>query len=133
MAKNRLFFPQAALDQWVVDGKVELTNDELMLKSEGRRYRIAEAAHVMREVSGQPDPYEICGRVKSFNFLRELGAEMLDESMIIGDNAYDVVPGFMGSPIGSLQEHLASPGAGAAAPTAKTEEDLLSQLLLKEL
>ena len=34
------------------------------------------------------------GGVKSRAFLSELGAEILEGSMIIGDNAYDVVQGF---------------------------------------
>jgi hypothetical protein len=52
MAKNRVFLPQAALDHWISEGKVELTGDELTIKPEGRRYRILEAARVMWSVHG---------------------------------------------------------------------------------
>ena len=77
---------------------LRLKGEELLLKSEGRRYRIIEAVRVIREVSGTADPHELVGRVKTRAFLTELGAEILEGSMILGDNAYDVVQGFVGAP-----------------------------------
>jgi hypothetical protein len=140
--QNRVFFPQAALDTWLLDGSVDLAGSELTILAEARRYRIAEALHVTREVSGAIDAHELVGRVKSKAFLEELGAEVLETSMIVGDNAYDVVPGWLGSPIGSFDEHVASPErarARASQPDAdaagdpRTEEDLLARFLLKNL
>src|SRR5215212_10157181 len=93
--RNRVFFPQASLDEWLGDGRVDLKNDELLIKNEGRRYRIIEATRILREVTGSDDPHELLGKVKSRAFLNELGAEILETSMIIGDNAYDIVPGFV--------------------------------------
>ena len=101
MGKNRVFFPQAALDQWISDGKVDLTGDELTIKAEARRYRITEAARVVLECHRPPrrerarrqgeDASSICP---------SLGAEILEDSMVLGDNAYDVVPGFLAAPVG---------------------------------
>jgi hypothetical protein len=103
--RNRVFFPQAALDEWLSDNHVDLKNDELLLKSEARRYRIIEAVRILREVTGSDDPNELVGRVKSCAFLNELGAEILESSMIIGDNAYDVVQGFVGAPVGAFADY----------------------------
>jgi hypothetical protein len=103
--RNRVFFPQAALDEWLADDRVELTNDELSLKGEGRRFRIIEAVRVIREVTGSPDPHHLLGCVKSCAFLNELGAELLESSMIIGENAYDVLPGFVGAPTSRYEDH----------------------------
>ena len=97
--QNRVFFPQAALDQWLADGSIELRGTELSILAEARRYRLAEAAHVTTEVTGTPDAHELLGRVKSKQYLDELGAELLESSMILGDNAYDVVPGWLASPL----------------------------------
>jgi len=36
MGKNRVFFPQTALDQWISEGKVDLAGDELTIKAEAR-------------------------------------------------------------------------------------------------
>lgn len=142
MGKNRVFFPQAALDQWLGEGKVDLTGEELTILAEARRYRILEAAHVVREVTGAVDAYELVGKVKTRAFLHELGAELLENSMILGDNAYDIVPGFLGAPIGSFEEHLAgsarvearknrsdAPAGASQAPAS--DEDLLARFLLE--
>src|ERR1700722_2687684 len=111
--KNRVFFPQGALDEWVTENRVDIKGEDLLIKGEGRRYRIIEAVHVTREVSGADDPHELLGRVKTRAFLTELGAEVLESSMILGDNAYDVVPGFVGAPIGTFTEYKKATPHGA--------------------
>ena len=132
--KNRVFFPQAALDEWLVEDRVDLKQDELMIKSEGRRYKIVEAIRIMREVTGAPDAHELLGKVKSRAFLNELGAEILEGSMILGDNAYDVVPGFVGAPVGTFAEHRRSvPEPVAAAKVASTDEELLATFLTSKM
>jgi hypothetical protein len=133
--KNRVFFPQSALDEWIAGDRVDLKNDELSIKSESRRYKIIEAIRVLREVTGAADTHEVIGRVKSRAFLNELGAEILEGSMIIGDNAYDVVPGFVGAPVGTLAEHRkgAAPAADEPAQAPKTDEELLAAFLATKL
>lgn len=126
--RNRIFFPQSALDEWLVEELVDLKGDELSIKSEGRRYKIIEGIRVLREVTGSDDPHELLGRVKTKAFLAELGAELLESSMIIGDNAYDVVQGFVGAPIGSFADHRKATPGGKGAP--KTDEELLTAVLL---
>jgi hypothetical protein len=135
--QNRVFFPQAALDQWVVDEAIELKEGELVILSEGRRYQVLEAIRIVAEVSGTPDPHELVGRVKPRLFLDGLNAEILETSMIIGDNAYEVVPGWVGTPVGTFLDHLASPARAKARASAKSpprddpksEEELLARLV----
>ena len=103
-----MFFPQDTLDRWLSQGKADLTHRELVFKGWGRRYRIVEAVRVLGEVSGHADPFDITGRVKSVSFMTELGAELLDTSMILGDSAFDVVPGFLGTPVGTYAEYRAA-------------------------
>jgi hypothetical protein len=133
--KNRVFFPQSALDEWIAGDRVDLKNDELLIKSESRRYKIIEAVRVIREVTGDADHHEVIGKVKSRAFLNELGAEILEGSMILGDNAYDVVPGFVGAPVGSLAEsRKAAPAPVEPPPTVpKTDEELLAAFLATKL
>jgi hypothetical protein len=129
--RNRVFFPQIALDEWLADTRVELRNDELLIKSESRKYRIVEGIRVLREVSDSADGHELVGKVKSKAFLVELGAELLETSMILGDNAYDVVPGFVGAPINTGQQAPVS--ASPAPPSVSTDEDLLAAFLATKL
>jgi len=132
---NRIFFAQASLDVWLADGAVDLTGTELTIVAEGRRYRLAEAARVVKEVTGSPDPHELMGRVKSTHYLEELGAELMEGSMILGDNAYDVVPGFMATPMGPYEEFLVSAEHTAlrdamSPKEAQSDEELLKRFAL---
>jgi hypothetical protein len=130
--RNRVFFPQSSLDQWTVEGKIELTPTELVIVAEGRGYAIAEVVRVVVEVTGSNDPHGIIGKVKDKAELETMGAEILENSMIIGDNAYDIVPGWAGAPLGSFDDHLESPQRMAARQGTtdqgtgpKSDEDLL--------
>jgi hypothetical protein len=138
MATNRVFFPQQAVDEWLSDGRAELSERELRLSNGGRRYRLIGAVRIIKEVTGLEDANEIVGRVKSENFMRELGAELLGTSMVVGENAYEVVPGFIGSPIGTFAEHRARCNAttpdmqASPADTPQSEEDILARLVMVE-
>jgi hypothetical protein len=131
--RNRVFFPQIALDEWLAEARAELRNDELLVKSENRKYRIIEGIRVLREVSGTADSHELIGKVKSKAFLLELGAEILETSMIVGDNAYDVVPGFVGALLGGAPAQTGPTSASPAPPPASSDEDLLAAFLASKL
>jgi hypothetical protein len=147
--QNRVFFPQAALDQWIVDGTVDLQRGELTILAEGRRFALEEAVHVLREVTGAGDAAKLVGRVRTRAALEGLGAELVETSMLLGETAYDVEPGWVGTPIGSFADHLesgarrkarsAGTGGGgsgtapAAGPAPHTDEELLAKFLAKNL
>ncbi len=134
--ENRVFFPQAALDQAIGDGTVDLKDGVLTIVAQGRRFALSEAVRVTGEVSGAGDAHEIVGRAKVQGYLEQLGAEILETSMLLGDAAYDVEPGWMGVPIGSFAEHVASDAAkgareaaargGAMHPEPTDDEQLLA-------
>jgi len=114
--RNRIFFPQEAVEMWMVDDRVDLSSEELTLRPDNRRYRVVEAVRVLREITDGSDPNELIGKVKSRAFLAELGAEVMEGSMILGDNAYDVIQGFAGAPATTFEEHKkASPETTAAS------------------
>lgn len=132
---NRVFFPQMALDTWVLDGKVELRGDELLLPDEERRYKVEESVRVVAELTTGTCPHGLVGRVKSRSHLVGLGAELMEASMILGDNAYDVVPGWTGEPIGTWDEHITgktkSVESNAVSEKPVNDEDLLAKFLLR--
>src|SRR6188768_2822977 len=141
MSKNRVFFPQEALDRWLGNGEVELSQGLLTIKTERRRFRLVEAVRVMAEVSGLLDPHEVMGKVKTVGFLSELGASLLGRSMVIADNAYEIVPGWLGSPMGSFAEHRAeravnrasAPPRISSTPPSGSDEELLASFLVRNL
>jgi hypothetical protein len=105
---HRYFFPQMTLDTWLVDERIDLRGTELTLLRESRKYNLAEAVHVVTEVSGSPDAFDLLGRVKSREALIDQGADVLENSMILGDNAYDIVPGWFGDPVGDFASFVDS-------------------------
>jgi hypothetical protein len=132
--ENRVFFPQAALDQWIVDGAVDMGQDELTILSEGRRYRLVDAVRILRELSGGGDPQELVGRAKARAHLEQLGAEIVESSMLLGEAAYDVEPGWLGVPVGTFAEHIGSDARSKArgartTPDPKSDEDLVIRFL----
>lgn len=137
MGKNRVFFPQEALDGWLLDGKVEIAGSELTIPTERRRYRLVEAVRVLSEEAGYSDPDELVGKVKTMLFLTELGAELLGDSMVLGDNAYRIVAGWLGTPVGTLEQHRAERQelrvSRAAPPAHGSDEELLAAFLARNL
>jgi hypothetical protein len=125
MRPNRVFFPQPLLDAWVADERVDITGTALQLRDEGRSYEISEAVHVLRDAAGGGDANKLLGKVKTREQLMAIGAEVFEGSMIVGDDAYDVIPGFVGTPVGAPVDTAPNAEAG--------EEDLLAQFLIKSL
>lgn len=137
MGKNRVFFPQEALDRWLAEGRVEIAGSELIIPNERRRYRLVEAVRVVSEEAGHADPDELVGKVKTMLYLMELGAELLGDSMVLGENAYRVVAGWLGTPVGSLSEHRAERQeqrmSRPPAPPPGSDEELLAAFLARNL
>ena len=123
MGKTRMFFPQTLVDRWVTTGEAALSGSELHVRREGTRYRLIEAVRVLREVTGTPDRFDVSGKVKTVGFVTELGAEVLGDSMVIGDNAFETVIGWLGTPL----------PADRRAPAPGSDEELLARFLRKKL
>jgi hypothetical protein len=139
--ENRLFFPQAVLDEWIVGAVVDLQDGVLTVLPEGRRFKLAEAVRIVREVTDSGDTPQLVGRAKSRQDLEQAGAEIMETSMLLGETAYDIEPGWLAVPAGPFKEHLASAARAApkdgrqrrTGPEPKTDEELLARLLSKNL
>jgi hypothetical protein len=125
--KNRVFFPQALLDVLMDARRIDIEGDELLLSASGSRYRVVEAVRVLRELTDGNDPNDLCGRVKSRLYLQEIGAELLGDSMIVADKAYEILTGFVGLPLGRAPRE-AGPANDSPAPKAGGEEEILAAL-----
>ena len=129
MGTTRLFFPQQALDRWLKRGTAQLARGRFTTRPERHHYRVFEAVRVLNEVSGGEDKFQLCGKVKPMVYVRELGAELLGDSMVLGDNAYEVVLGWVATPeTPSAQEVLDNPGGRHQADAAS-----LAQFLARNL
>jgi hypothetical protein len=93
-----LFVSQAMLDGWVSQGRIDLEGHVMTLRAgggHGRSYALDPAVRFLRVVGVDADPHALVGKVKRMAQLRELGAEALGDSVVLGDVGYEVQPGFM--------------------------------------
>lgn len=90
----RLFISQNTLDEWNADNRATVVGDHLTL--DGRTLAIKPAVFFDGVSGGDPDPHDLVGTVRYEHELEGMGAELYMNSVIYGDNAYDVVCGFMG-------------------------------------
>lgn len=139
VAENRVFASNALLDRWVSAGSADLVGARLRARATGQSYAVEEAVHITAEVSGGRDASGLVGRVRKVSELLPLGAEILDRSMVVGDLAYDVVPGFLVSPLGSVRRVPAASVIGAlsalsfAPGRSQSDEELLARYLIEKL
>jgi len=99
MGANRLFWPQETMDEWIVEEKATIDGDVLLLRDAKLRYHVSPAVYFEADVGGGADQQGLVGRVKEKAALEKLGAEHYMDSVLLGDSAYKVTPGFTGQPI----------------------------------
>ena len=96
MAQTRVFVPQDAVEAWLTEGRAEFAQD--MLTLDGHVFRVSAAVRFVAEVTGGADAARLVGRVKSRQQLVALSAEHTAQCVVLGDNAYDVIEGYLLSP-----------------------------------
>jgi hypothetical protein len=132
MGTTRLFFPQSTLDAWLGVGAAQLAGGRLTVQPEQHQFRVLEAVRIVDEVSGAEDAYQLAGKVKPLAHVQELGAEILGDSMVLGNNAYDVVLGWVilsgAASDAPLQHRLDN-----AARRHQSEAEVLAQFLARNL
>ncbi|MHB8420144.1 MAG: hypothetical protein ACYDCL_18875 [Myxococcales bacterium] len=120
---RRLFVSQELLDQWAGQGKIELSGSHLKILAENRTFQLRPGARFVSLAAGQ-DANKLVGKVKSDEQLQDLGGETYMSSVLLGEDAYDIQPGFLAEvadpPAGAFPEGLApqraeSPGLVALA------------------
>ena len=92
---TKLFLPQAQLEEWALADKADLREGKLVVMAEGgATFPLTPAVHFVQLVSGE-DAQGLVARVKTEEQLARLGAEQMADSVLVGDNAYEVVPGYV--------------------------------------
>lgn len=93
MPLARVFVPQEALEGWLSAGRVHMVGETLFV--DGQAFALEGALRFTSEVAGGPDEHKLVGHVKTMEQLAELGGEHISASVVLGDNAYEVVEGFV--------------------------------------
>jgi hypothetical protein len=107
-----LFVSQAMLDSWAGQGKIDFVGNVMTLLAgagRGRSYALDPAVRFLKVLGSDADAHGLLHKVKTVAQLKEMGADPVDDSCILGDLAYEVDPGF-------LAEAAALQAAATATP-----------------
>jgi len=142
LAQNAMFVSQETLDRWLTDERVTVEGEVMTLLPEGQRFELTSAVHFLAEVAGGGDETALVGRVKALDVVAQLGGEHYADSVILDDNAYEVVEGFLGTSLGrdparqseTPQAHdlAAATRLAVGERPASAELDLLARFFLAE-
>jgi hypothetical protein len=94
--RNRAFFSQDLVDAWLADGRIAIDGEIMRLTTDDSAFRLESAVLFQVEVSGAEDTLALCGKVKTLEAVAELPGEHATGSVVVGDNAYEVMDGFVG-------------------------------------
>lgn len=117
MSPHRLFIPQEALDLWLSEGRAVIDGEHLTLTPGGRRYHLQTGVRFRSEVAGGGDAHALVGRVKDLAQIQALGGDYSSGSVVIDPDAYEVVEGFLGTPVEAGEPAL-PPGASGGDDVA---------------
>ncbi|WP_257456287.1 hypothetical protein [Archangium lipolyticum] len=122
----RLFLPQTLLEEWALEDKADVKDGVLVVAGEEGVYPVVPAVHIVQLVTGE-DANGLVSKVKTEEQLERLGAEQMADSVLLGDTAYEVVPGYVAE--------VPVPPSDASSGEGKTgsEADLLAAFLLNKM
>jgi hypothetical protein len=122
----RLFLPQTQLEQWALEDKADVKDGVLVVTGEEGVYPVTPAVHIVQLVTGE-DSNGLVTKVKTEEQLKSLGAEQMADSVLLGDTAYEVVPGYV------AEVSLSPSDAASADSEPGSEADLLAAFLLNKM
>jgi hypothetical protein len=94
----KVFIPQDIVDAWVTADKVDLAGETLTFRTSRISLRVVLGYFFDHVSGGSDDGLKLLGRAKTKAAVGALGAEVYMNSVIVGETAYDVVPGLLGKP-----------------------------------
>lgn len=97
----KVFISQGAIDGWVSSEQADLAGNVLTFKSRPGALQLVPASLFKRVSAGKDDPHTLVGKVLDEEAVLALGGEAYMSSVLLGETAYDVEPGFLGEPAGT--------------------------------
>ena len=98
----RIFVAQTLADSWLAAGRVQLERDLLRLPDPagGSVDLFINPAVFFERIDGsEADVHQVVGKVKTAQELAQMGADHYESSVVMGDFAYTVVPGFLATAV----------------------------------
>jgi len=122
-AMPRIFVAQTLADSWLNAGRVQLDRDLLRLPGpDGTLDLFINPAVFFERIDGsETDVNEVVGRVKTAQELAQMGADHYESSVVMGDYAYTVVPGYLAIAVDARGTELALDGVAWARLVSQIE------------
>ena len=115
------FVPQSMLDIWAELGKIELDGATLRIPSESISFTLTPAVRFVSLIEGE-DAHKLLAKVKTDAYVREIGGEVMTDSCLVGDTAYQVQAGYLaqGEALAAAQTAKATRTLASKAPSSRT-------------
>lgn len=120
----RIFVAQTLADTWLAARSVQLDRDILRLSDPTGATTdlfINPAVFFDRIDGSEADVHQVVGKVKTAQELAQMGADHYETSVVMGDYAYTVVPGFMAVAVDAKGSELKLDGASWGRLLAQLE------------
>ena len=92
----RMFIAHSTLEAWVDSGNVDVGENVVTLMKLGRKYDLEPAVRFLAVVPEGAAP-ELIGKVLTNERIVELGGELMGDSVLFGEAAFEVETGFVGN------------------------------------
>lgn len=89
-----MFVAQETLEAWLDSGQVEMNGNAVRLDRLATTFDLEPAVRVVRLVEGA-GPVDLIGRVLAESAIGKSGGELLGDSVVFGEIAFEVVSGFI--------------------------------------
>ena len=94
MPPSKMFVPQEVLETWAVSGAADVTGNTMDLASAERSYELLPAVRFERLIAGADDS-NLLGRIMGEAGISEHDGELMGDSVVFGEVAFEVTPGFI--------------------------------------
>jgi hypothetical protein len=95
----KVFIPQDIVDSWVTADKAELTGEIITFRDLSVALRLVPGFFFGQLVGGSDEAHRLLGRAKVKAAIAAMGAEVYMNSVVLGETAYEVEPGFLAKPL----------------------------------
>jgi hypothetical protein len=110
MVGPRIFILPEELQKWLEKAGAKFESGALTIPDLPAPYKMEAALHFSKLVAGNEDPGTLVGKIKTILSIQQAGLERFQNSVIAGDNAYEVEEGFL---VSWDEELAARPAQGA--------------------
>src|SRR5690242_11953892 len=98
---EKMFLAQATLEVWIDSGKADFDGSVVTLKKHRRKYALEPAVQFVSAIDGG-DP-TLIGKVIGEEMIAELGGELLGDSLVFGEHAFQVRSGYIATLNGGVR------------------------------